>query len=204
MLGTRRRRGGSPSSDLFAVKDGRRLVLHVGCGPPHEENLHVDFRGPEWREVRLDIDPAMKPDVVASITDMTPVPSSSVDAVWSHHNIEHVFSHEVPLVLGEFARVLRPGGEVLISTPDLQSIARAIAAGKLEDTLYRAPAGDIAALDVVYGMRGEIARGREYMAHRTGFTVRTLSRRLNHAGFVRVRVAVRGFALWANGHKPTA
>ncbi|HET6449383.1 MAG TPA: methyltransferase domain-containing protein [Conexibacter sp.] len=204
MLGTRRRRDGSAPSDLFAATDGRRLVLHVGCGPLDHKGLYAGFRGPEWREVRLDIDPGVKPDVVASITDMTPVPSSSVDAVWSHHNIEHVFSHEVPLVLKEFARVLRPGGEVLIATPDLQSVARAIAAGRLEDRLYRAPAGDIAALDVVYGMRGEIERGREYMAHRTGFTVRTLGRRLNQAGFVRVRIAAQDFALWANGRKPAA
>ena len=203
MLGTRRARGGS-TPDLFAEQHDRRLVLHVGCGPPDDRALYGDFRGPEWREVRLDIDPGVRPDVVASITDMRAVPSASVDAVWSHHNIEHVFSHEVPIVLREFARVLKPGGEVLIATPDLQSVARAIAAGRLEETLYRAPAGNIAALDVVYGMRAEIETGREYMAHRTGFTERTLSRRLSQAGFVRVRIALRGFALWANGRKAAA
>ena len=187
----------------FEAPAGAKLVLHVGCGPPDHTSLHESFRGPDWHEVRLDVDPGVKPDVVASITDMSPVPSGSVDAVYSHHNIEHVFFHEVPLVLSEFLRVLRPGGEVLIATPDLQEVAEAVAAGRLETTLYRAPAGDIAALDVVYGLRSDIESGREYMAHRTGFTLRTLARKLNQAGFADVQVIRDNrYALWARGRRP--
>jgi len=199
LLSRRRQR-----SAQIVAPDGVRLVLHVGCGPPDHENLHASFRGPEWHEVRLDIDPGVRPDVVASISDMTPVPDASVDAVYSHHNIEHVFSHEVPTVLGEFLRVLRPGGEVLISTPDLQAVGKALAAGRLEETLYRAPAGNIAALDIVFGLRSEIAGGREYMAHRTGFSERTLGRRLGQAGFVNVQIASRpqDYVLWARARRP--
>jgi SAM-dependent methyltransferase len=197
LMSKRRRR-----VEELAAPDGKRLVLHVGCGPVDHVTLHESFRGPEWHEVRLDIDPGVRPDIIASMTDMSPVPSASVDAVWSHHNIEHVFAHEVPVVLGEFARVLRPGGEVLIATPDLQEVARAIAAGRLEELLYRSDAGDISALDVVYGLRSDIERGREYMAHRTGFTLRTLGRRLNQAGFVQVQVARNHYALWARGRRP--
>jgi SAM-dependent methyltransferase len=182
---------------------GAKLVLHVGCGPRDHNTLHESFRGPEWHEVRLDVDPAMKPDIVASISDMSPVPSASVDAVYSHHNIEHVFAHEVPRVMEEFLRVLRPGGEALISTPDLQSVAEAIAAGRLEERLYRAEAGDISAIDVVYGLRSDIAEGREYMAHRTGFTLRTLGRKLNQAGFVNIQVMrAPDHVLWARGRRP--
>jgi SAM-dependent methyltransferase len=202
MLGTRRRRGGHSLPSRF-VDDGRRLVLHVGCGPPDHETLHESFRGSDWRELRLDVDPGVRPDIVASMTDMSPIPTDSVDAVWSHHNIEHVFAHEVPVALGEFLRVLRPGGEVLIATPDLQSVARAIAAGKLEETLYRAEVGEISALDVVYGLRSDIEGGREYMAHRTGYTARTLARRLHQSGFVKVQIAVEEYALWARARKPT-
>jgi hypothetical protein len=83
------------------VSNGQRLVLHVGCGWPDPESLHDDFRGPEWRELRLDINPEVRPDIVADITGMPEVPSKSVDAVWSSHNVEHVFAHEVPKVFGE-------------------------------------------------------------------------------------------------------
>ena len=87
-----RRGRGSASIDAPA---GKRLVLHVGCGPQDHYVLHECFRTPEWHEVRLDIDPGVKPDIVASVSDMSPVASSCFDAVYSHHNIEHVFAHEV-------------------------------------------------------------------------------------------------------------
>jgi len=189
-----------------AAPAGARIVLHVGCGPLDHQSLHESFRGPEWHEVRLDIDPSVRPDVIGTITDMSSVPDASVDAVFSHHNIEHVFAHEVPRALGEFLRVLRPGGQVLIATPDLQALGRELAAGRLEETLYRAPVGDIAALDIVYGLRSDIESGREYMAHRTGFTLRTLGRRLNQAGFVNIQVATADvdFVLWARARRPAA
>jgi len=194
-----RRRRGPAQLDAPA---GKRLVLHVGCGPRDHYTLHESFRRPEWHEVRLDVDPGVKPDIVASITDMAPVPTDAVDAVFSHHNIEHVFAHEVPVALAEFLRVLRPGGEVLIATPDLQSVARVIASGRLEETLYRAEVGEVAPLDIVYGLRCDIERGREYMAHRTGYTARTLGLRLHQAGFAGVQIAVEGWALWARARKP--
>jgi SAM-dependent methyltransferase len=182
---------------------GVRLVLHVGCGLREEQGLHESFRRPEWHELRLDIDPGVEPDIVASITDMAPVPDACVDALYSHHNIEHIFAHEVPLAIQEFFRVLRPGGEILLATPDLQSVARTIASGRLEDPLYRSASGNITALDVVYGYRPKIAEGRHYMAHRTGFTRGTLARRLGGAGFVDVHVTREtGFALWARARKP--
>ncbi len=191
------------SPDLF-VRDGRRLVLHVGCGPPDEDNLHDRYRGPEWRELRLDLDPRMTPDVVADIADMQAVPSESVDAVWSSHNIEHVYAYLVPQVFAEFLRVLCSGGEVLITTPDLQRAAERIASGRLEDPLYDSEAGPISPLDMVYGHGKEISRGFEEMAHRTGYTAGTLQRRLTDAGFVDVRVRRErsDFALWAEARRP--
>jgi SAM-dependent methyltransferase len=204
MLGTRRKRGGRPSPDPFA-DDGRKLVLHVGCGPPYENNLHDRFRDPEWRELRLDIDPTQQPDVVGNMVDMGDVvPSQSVDAVWSSHNVEHVFAHEVPQVFGEFLRVLRPGGFLLVTTPDLQRAAERIASGRLEDPLYEADAGPVTPLDMVYGHGREISRGFHYMAHRTGYTARTLERKLRDAGFVDVRVRREpaDLALWAEARRP--
>ncbi len=205
LLSRRRQQHQQASPLRVAARPGVRLVLHVGCGMPEEQGLHERYVGAAWQEVRLDVDPGVQPDVVATITDMSPVPDGSVDAVYSHHNIEHVFSHEVPVAMQEFFRVLKPGGEVLIGTPDLQNVARTIASGRLEDTLYRSGSGPISALDVVYGLRSDVASGREYMAHRTGFTRGTLARKLGAAGFVDVEVTrAVPFALWARGRRPAA
>ncbi len=205
LLGRRRDRaaGNGGGRVRIAAPPGARVVLHVGCGSLEDQGLHERFLAPGWHEVRLDVDPGVEPDVVASITDMSPVPDATADAVYSHHNIEHIFSHEVPLALSEFFRVLKPGGEVLLATPDLQTVARTIASGRLEDTLYRSPAGNITPLDVVYGLRSDILTGREYMAHRTGFTRGTLARKLGAAGFVDVEVTRREpYALWASARRP--
>lgn len=204
MLRTRRRGSARVSPDLFARDDGRRLVLHVGCGPPDEDNLHDRFRTAEWRELRLDIDPRVAPDIVGDITDMGNVPSESVDALWSSHNVEHVYAYLVPRMFAEFLRVLRPGGRLLITTPDLQRAAERIATGRLEDPLYDSPAGPITPLDMVYGHGREISRGFEQMAHRTGYTARTLTQKLRDVGFVDVQVRrERGdLALWAEARRP--
>jgi Family of unknown function (DUF6212) len=50
----------SPHSSASAYK----TVLNVGCGYPLRQKLHRHFHGPEWRELRLDLDPAVCPDIV--------------------------------------------------------------------------------------------------------------------------------------------
>lgn len=180
-----------------------KIVLHVGCGSADVKKIHPIFRGPDWRELRLDIDADVEPDIVASITAMTPVADASVDGVWSSHNLEHLYAHEVPLALREFFRVLKPGGLALVTMPDLQSVAAAVASDRLEDTLYVSPAGPISPIDVLFGYRPAIHAGNVFMAHRTGFTATTLRQKLETAGFRDIRVERgEGFDLWAGGHKP--
>ena len=176
--------------------------MHVGCGQANPDKLHATFRSAEWREIRLDIDPDVTPDIVCDILDMAVVATASVDAVWSSHNIEHLFEHQVPIALGEFHRVLKPRGFALITLPDLQAVGRYIAEGRLEDVLYESPAGPICPLDIVYGHRASIARGHHFMAHKTGFTAKTLGEKMVRAGFDPVRVKHSGLNLWAIGSKP--
>ena len=181
-----------------------RQVLHVGCGAADPAKLPAAFF-PQglWSELRLDIDPQVGPDIVASITDMSVVASGSVDAVWSAHNLEHLRAHEVPLALAEFRRVLRPMGFALVTMPDLQQVAALVAEGNLDGTAYISALGPIAALDMLYGFRPSVAGGNDFMGHKTGFTAGTLAQHLTAAGFAQVQVQRDGaFALWATAVNP--
>ena len=178
-----------------------QTVLHVGCGPANPAKLHSTFRTPLWKEIRLDIDPACQPDIVATIVHMPMVATVSHDAVWSSHNLEHLEAHNVTQALREFHRVLKPGGFLLITLPDLQKIAELVAADKLEDPAYVSAAGPIAPLDMIYGHRPSIAAGNAFMAHRTGFTARSLVSHLHAAGFVNIQYKRVNFDLWARAEK---
>nr|WP_294548988.1 tetratricopeptide repeat protein [uncultured Rhodopila sp.] len=188
--------------DSLAPAGTRRdeaCVLHVGCGAYSRTKLPPVFQDPVWHEIRLDIDPGVRPDIVASITDMAAVDDAAVDAVYSSHNIEHLYAHEVPVALREMRRVLKPGGFLFVTLPDLQEVARRVAEDRLDDPLYLSPMGPIAPLDIFYGHRPSLAAGNTFMAHRTGFTRGTLARALTEAGFAAVLVqrALSAFGLAA-------
>ena len=182
----------------------RKRVLHVGCGAHTPEKLHATFRGEDWLEVRLDINPATRPDIVASITDMGCVENASYEALYSSHNLEHLYPHELPIALAEFKRVLKPYGFALITVPDIQQAAQYIAMDKAEETILMTNKGPITPLDVLYGFRPFLASGNFFMAHNYGFTVSTLRTALGDAGFASVTVEQDGeFNLWATA-SPTA
>lgn len=179
-----------------------KTFLHVGCGPKQKDRTTRGFNTGNWKELRFDIDEAVQPDLVGTMTDMSSVASGSVDAVFSSHNIEHLYPHDVPVALAEFLRVLKPDGFAVITCPDLQSVCALIAEDKLTEPAYTSPAGPIAPLDILYGHRPAMARGNLYMAHRCGFTQKVLTGTLQAAGFAAVAAKRRGhpyYDLWALG-----
>lgn len=177
--------------------------LHVGCGLKRKPQTTPGFNAPAWRECRLDIDAAVQPDITGTMTDMSAVEAGSVDAVFSSHNIEHLYPHEVPVALAEFRRVLSDDGFAVITCPDLQSVATLVAQDRLTEPAYVSPAGPIAPLDILFDHRAALQRGNLYMAHRCGFTRKVLLATLRAAGFPKVAAIARpaAFDLWAVASK---
>jgi predicted SAM-dependent methyltransferase len=174
--------------------------LHVGCGQKRKDRTTRGFNTEQWRELRFDIDESVMPDLVGTMTDIASVESESVDAIFSSHNIEHLYPHEVPVALTEFLRVLKPNGFAVITCPDLQAVCALVAQDKLTEPAYTSPAGPIAPLDILYGLRSSMQKGNLYMAHRCGFTQKVLTGTLQSSGFKRVASIKRAapyFDLWA-------
>jgi predicted SAM-dependent methyltransferase len=189
---------------VYPTEDSElKKFLHVGCGRSDKSRTTVPFAGDDWQELRLDINEAVQPDIVGTMVDMKAVVSESVDAIFSAHNIEHLYPHEVPLALAEFLRVLKPDGFAVITCPDLQSVATLIAEDKLADQAYVSPSGPITPLDMLYGFRPQLAAGNLFMAHHCGFTKKVLNHTLLNSGFLSVASLrrVAAFDLWALASK---
>lgn len=48
-----------------------KRFLHVGCGEIKKHNTTREFAKDIWEEVRLDVNPALQPDTVASMADLS-------------------------------------------------------------------------------------------------------------------------------------
>ncbi|MFC6861946.1 class I SAM-dependent methyltransferase [Halomicroarcula sp. GCM10025817] len=107
--------------DLRALLPDSPTVLDVGCGdgartlanlPPGSVGLDVSRRSLELTAERV---PAAR--LVQGEMTALPVADESVDAVTAYHAVFHVPRERHPTVYREFARVLRPGGLVLLTLP---------------------------------------------------------------------------------------
>ncbi|MEB3831390.1 class I SAM-dependent methyltransferase [Phormidium sp. CCY1219] len=137
--------------------------MHIGGKEPH----------PEWNI--LDIEPRPEVDYVGNAADLSQFESDSVDAIYASHVLEH-FHHtlngELINTLSEWHRVLKPGGKLLISVPDLKTLC----------WLYLHP--NLIPIERLHLMRIMFgAHSNEYDVHKVGFDSETLAMYLAEVGF---------------------
>lgn len=177
-----------------------KIFLNIGCGTEGagRNRIPSTLKSTEWHEIRVDINPAVNPDIVATMKDLNQISNDSVDAIWSSHNLEHLCWHEVEQALLECKRVLKPEGFLIITLPDIEKVARLVTEGKILTPLYESPIGPITPLDMMYGHRASIAKGNLFMRHQTAFTTESLGNELLNAGFDHIRV-IRGnfYDIWS-------
>ncbi|HZV53736.1 MAG TPA: methyltransferase domain-containing protein [Rhodocyclaceae bacterium] len=137
------------------------IRLHLGCGK-------IDHPG----FINIDAIPRRHVHYVQAVGRLGRFDNASVDLVYACHVLEH-FSHlQVPAVLREWGRVIRPGGRLCLSVPDFDRIL----------DIYRDTGRDAAV--VMNALMG----GQEYAYnyHRVIFNKEYLSGLLLAAGFSRV------------------
>ena len=180
-------------SAIRDVAARERLLVNVGCGLRNSSTLPAYFDS--WRQLRVDVDASVEPDLVADLTDLSAIADGSADAVWASHCIEHLYVHQVSVALGEFRRVLCEDGFICVIVPDLQEVARYVAADRLHEPLYQSPAGPVSPHDIFFGFGAAIASGRVSMAHRCGFTPGMLQRYFQQLPFGEVLLRRRSETL---------
>lgn len=144
--------------------------LHLGSGTD---------RRPGW--VNVDANPATHPDVVGLAQSLPMFPDGSVDVIESCHLFEHLTYYEAVQALGEWYRVLRPGGRLFLELPNLASCVEAL--GRHWDS-----AGFDLSMVGLYGWPPDVRASGHYQTHKWGWTAETLATELRKAGFGRVHV----------------
>ena len=140
--------------------------LHLGCGHIHAEG---------WCNV--DVLSTGATDLVMDISTLPGLADDTVEMIYSCHVLEHFSEAEVPEILSRWFEVLRPGGEIRISVPDLDAITR-IYQKNIEH--FRV-AGNQPWIALIYGGQKDA-----YDFHKTGFNYCWLKYLLEQAGFTDV------------------
>ena len=164
-----------------------KKVLNVGGGNKNIK-LPVEYTG--WEHTLLDINPEVEGvDIVADAVSM-PINGERFDSVYCSHNLEHYKSEDIPKVLENFKRVLKPDGFVCIKVPDIEALDKKIEVENLtpESFLHESPTGSLTVKDVKEGFQKEIEAGNEWYRHRTSFTRELLESIISEAGFDRVEI----------------
>jgi glycosyltransferase involved in cell wall biosynthesis/SAM-dependent methyltransferase len=144
----------------------RPVKLNLGSG----NKRYQDY-------ISCDRFPGKEVDEVFSL-DRIPYPDNSVLAIHSEHALEHLYHDDARHALGEWLRVLQPGGEVILKVPDLGDCCRGFlqAQSQHERDWFR---------QTIYGaQRTQGDEPLEGQIHYTGFTEDELVAAMRAAGFI--------------------
>lgn len=142
--------------------------LHLGCGPEKRAG---------WFNV--DTNPAVEPDLVSSVDALPSIADRTVDCIEANHLFEHLTHDQAHSALAEWARVLKPGGELYLELPDFDACVRML--GR-----YKDERGFDLGMIGIYGWPPAIAAEGLPQVHKWGWTRATLVAALQRAGFERV------------------
>lgn len=129
--------------------------------------------------------PGQHIDYVGELADLSQFHDATFSEILASHVVQHLsYKNDLDAALREWHRILRPGGRVSISTPDLDVLARLIAT---KDHL--APIDRFRAMQIMFGVTDH-----PWGFHRVGLNEEFLTSYLIAAGYVNVR-RVESFGL---------
>ena len=170
------------AADAEAQSGGESVTEPAGEEPLR---LHIGGKEPKPGWKILNIAPGDHVDFVGDCADLSQFEADTVDEIYASHVLEHLgYAEELPQALKEFHRVLKPGGVVKISVPDLETLCR----------VFLHPQADIhARFQVMRILFGGQTDPHDF--HKSGLTYEFLRDYLSVAGFREIR-RVESFGLF--------
>lgn len=144
--------------------------------------LHIGGAQPKEGWTILDIDPRPEVDIVSQ-ADAIPLPDGAASAIYASHILEHFPLTKAAPVLHEWRRILADDGLLMVSVPDLRSLAQLY----LNETDPRAM---VWLMRVMFG--GQV---NQWDYHHVGWDLNLLASFLLDAGFTEIRPCA-GFGLF--------
>lgn len=169
-------------SNVNNIINAAEIKLNLGSGDnPQKDCVNIDL----YNE---------NADINADVSNI-PYDQASCDLIQAHHLVEHLTQEQLKTALAEWLRVLKPGGHIFLSCPDL--IACFQAAQNSADTME-------VWKGIMHVIYGDDLPG---MKHQYGYCKKSLEYTLTKAGFEGVEVVTAyGFrptpSLLAIGKKP--
>ena len=146
--------------------DGFPPRLHLGCGP---------LRAAGWCNV--DVTNRASVDVIDNILTLDKFKDNFASEIYACHVLEHLAHNEVPPTLARWFAVLKPGGTLRISVPDLDRIVKIYGA----NTKHFQTPGNSPWIGLIYGGQND-----KHDFHKTGFNFCWMKKLLEDADFTGV------------------
>ncbi len=95
----------------YPVNENNKINIHLGCGEIYSHEF-------------INVDSRFFPHIhhVSQVQNLPFFPNNFADLIYTSHTLEHIPVSELNEVLLEWRRVLKPGGLLRISVPDLEKI----------------------------------------------------------------------------------
>jgi len=172
----------SPPDNEPAAPGTKVVRLNLGCGDkPLEGYINVDVAPSRGGKA---------PDVVADVRFLEPFAPDHADEILAIHLIEHIDRWEVVDVLRRWFTLLKPGGRLVIETPNLVSACEAL----LADPLKAARAGKTGQMSM-WPLYGDPSWKDPLMMHKWLYTPQSLAEVMHEAGFVKIKQTPAQFKL---------
>lgn len=90
----------------------------------------------DWVNVDYVSRPGQVPDVLADARSLQTLPPAEFDFVVLHHTLEHFVLPDQVRVVNSCYRIMKAGGSIIVTLPNIRALAQQWLMGKIDDYIY--------------------------------------------------------------------